>query len=282
MSSHGLNRPPAEDRLARTRARRVLAVLVVVAAVVLGLLGFGASQQWSWPGGNGPEVLGEPTPSGSATTSAAATPDPADALTDLLDRRATALRARDRSAWLATVDPANTDLVQGQGALFDRLLGVPFASVEFRYSSAGPALSQAQQTALGPSAWIAKVVFAYRFTGVSDTEIRREQYLTLAQRQGQWFVAGTGDGAGEKAQRDLWDFGPVHVYTGRRSLVISTAEQGLSAWANRVDAAAERVDKVWGTGWPRRAWSCWCPTARRRWRHCWDVPMSPASIRSPR
>jgi hypothetical protein len=94
------------------------------------------------------------------------------------------------------------------------------------------------------------VRLTYRLTPTAP-EITHEQHLTLV-RRGTWLVGGTDAGL---QQPDLWDLGPVTVTRGARSVVVSAARSTLQGTrtAAEADAAAARVDGVWGTGWPRTA-----------------------------
>ncbi len=225
---------------------RVVAILVAVLVVVGAGVLLGDARGWFRAGPA--RIEGGAASTTQPTDSAGSARDGVD---EVLQSRATALAERDRQAWLATVDPDLPQVVEAQARLFDNMGPVPFDRVEFRYVEAGGQLSAAQQAALGPEAWVAKVVFAYRLSGVADTEIRREQYLTMARRQGSWYVAGTNDGPTEGVQRDPWELGPVVVERGARSFVIATSPDALAGWAAKVDVAAANVDKVWGTAWPR-------------------------------
>ena len=82
-------------------------------------------------------------------------------------------------------------------------------------------------------------------------EVTHEQHLTLVRRGG-WLVGGTDAGP---QQPDLWDLGPVTVARGTRSVVVAAAGSQLpqARTAAEADAAAARVDAVWGRGWPRTA-----------------------------
>ncbi len=172
------------------------------------------------------------------------------ALDDLLAERAAALLARDREAWLQTVDPASTDFAARQATVFDNMAEVPFNNVRYVFGGNGPSLDEARTQQVGPGAWVARVVTVYRLAEADDADVRRESYLTLVQRDGSWLVADDADGGGSK---DLWDLGPVNVVRGDRSLVLGTADVStLEDIAGLSDGAADQVDSVWGTLWPRK------------------------------
>lgn len=223
-------------------------MVFVAVALLLGMAGlYGWRTQWF----GSPDAAAIPTSQPTTSTSV----DPVEArrqgLDEVLSRRATALSSRDRAGWLATVDPEAADFQAAQGQMFDDLGPVSFSRVSLGYAGTGPDLPAARQSLLGPQAWVAKVVFAYRIEGADDADVRREQYLTMVVRDGHWLVAGNSDGPTDGVQRDLWDLAAVHTARGQRSLVIGASPDGLRDLADQFDEAAVKVDQVWGTDWPR-------------------------------
>jgi hypothetical protein len=196
-----------------------------------------------------------PPPRPSQSTSAAPTPTVDEsvlrvqALDTLLSARSAAVKTRDKAAWMASIDPAATEFAARQSAVFDNLAEVPLEEWRYEYAGEGPALSAERMAVLGPDTWVARVVLVYRLADADLADVRREQYLTLVKRADRWLVASDADGG---SAPDLWDLGPVHVVRGERSLVLGTAgAEELQRYARETDAAAARVDGVWGTGWPR-------------------------------
>jgi len=191
-------------------------------------------------------------PAGSATTATAEVQDPEreGALQRLLDVRAGAVLAGDVDGVLATTDPAATDFRARQTLTARGLERVPLETWSYEVVGEGPDLGDGRRAELGQDAWVADVVLSYRVAGVDPVEQRRPQSLTVVRRDGRWLLADDADGPGRP---DLWDLGLVDVVEGRRTLVVGTAERAvLEHQAELGDAAAERVDAVWGTGWPRR------------------------------
>jgi hypothetical protein len=208
-----------------------------------------------------PSSVSSPARSRASTQvqSGATTTPTAPAVLDLLRRRSQAVLSRDAQAWLATVDPADTALVQRQTDLFARLAQLRATSWTYSLQSPDAVLPSGRRDALGPSAFLAHIRLAYRLApGVGAVE--RDQHVTFVQREGRWLVGGDEDGP---QQRDLWDLGAIDVSRGRRSVVVAAADATLPAsrTAAEADAAARRVDAVWGDDWPR-----------------WVVVMIPASL----
>jgi hypothetical protein len=171
------------------------------------------------------------------------------AVVDLLQRRSGAVQAGNRAAWLATVDPADKGLVQRQGDLFGRLSGLRPPSWSYSVEAPDAVLPAARRAALGTNSFLAHVRLAYRLAPGAG-EVQRDQHLTLVQRGGRWLVGGDQDG---RQQRDLWDLAPITVARGSRSVVVAARGATVPATrtASEADAAARRVDAVWGDAWPR-------------------------------
>jgi hypothetical protein len=241
--------PPARGERRAAAAGAALAVVTTLALVAgaLWLLGPGTR-----PAARAPQ----PSPAPTHTTPPTPTVEPAvlrlQALDTLLAERAQAVLQRDRTGWLATVDPRAAEFAAQQEAVFDNLAHVPLADWRYDYVGQGPALPADRQQTLGPDAWVARVVLAYQLQPAPGTdvgEVRREQYLTLVRRGPRWQVAADTDGA---SAPDLWDLAPVQVAHGKRSLVLGTADvEELRRYAQETDDAARHVDQVWGTAWPR-------------------------------
>jgi hypothetical protein len=188
------------------------------------------------------------------------TPDAAElrvqALQRLLDTRSRAVLHRDRAAWLSTVDPRSADFRRDQSTVFTNLRAVPFSdwSYTFAGSAAGPSLQRAQRLGVradGGDAWVARVQAGYRLRGYDGASSVTEQFLTLVDRDGRWYVAATADGS---TVPQPWDLGRVRVVRGNHVLVLGTASTAtLSELATAGDRAVGRITEVWGRDWPRRA-----------------------------
>jgi hypothetical protein len=249
-------RPPRPDAPVPGRYRRRLVAALIV------LLAVPAVHGASWlplAGGTSPARTQQAPParSGAGGPSGASggqvqTGDvpapPAAAVQDLLDRRAAAVVAGDRAAWLSTVDPRVPGLAAAQGEVFDRLRVVEPTSWRYELLAADVPLSAAQRAGLPPDAVGARVRLTYRL-GSAAPEIRREQDVALVRRT-RWLVAAPDVGS---LQRDPWDLGPVAVARGARSIVVALTDAPLPTrrTAAETDTAARRVDAVWGSDWPR-------------------------------
>jgi hypothetical protein len=202
--------------------------------------------------GRDPDASLSPSDESAAAPNRTVDPEAArlSALDGLLVARADALLNRDREGWLGTVDAVSSDFATRQAAVFDNLEKVPFNSIRFEFAGDGPALDESRSQQVGPEAWVARVVTIYRLAEADDADVRREQYLTLVNRDGRWLVADDTDGG---ASSDIWDLGPVNVVRGKRTLVLGTAKTSMLEQIAAIgDKAATKVDDVWGTHWPRK------------------------------
>jgi hypothetical protein len=181
------------------------------------------------------------------------------AVDEILDRRARAVRERDRAGFLADVDPA---FRRRQREVFDNLARLPLATWRQRAESADPA------AAGGRAAWTVRVALRYRLRGFDHMDAAAAQYLTFARRAG----AGRGlvlidDGAPQGLVDDpqIWDGGQLTVVHGGRSLVIGAGapRARLRQIAARLDRAVPAVTAVVGPDWGRRAVAIVPATAER-------------------
>lgn len=190
--------------------------------------------------------------SAAPTTSAAPDPLPAEtrAIKAVLSRRATALLHRDLAGWTATLDPTATTYRTAQLTMFDNAAAVPFSS--YYYDVDAPDVAAA--TVPSPGRLLVQVTLRYALRGFDPRPTALRDYLTFSTDAGGWLLAGDADGGkGFSSAKDLWDFGPVVVVHGRRSLVL--AHPHSLALAHTLAAAADdavpRVTAFWGTGWAR-------------------------------
>jgi hypothetical protein len=178
-----------------------------------------------------------------------------DAATSLLEARSRAILERDKAAFLALIDPAASRFRARQATLFNRLSKVPFAEWEYEFEGEGPALGDDAER-LPEGAFIARVLARYTLEG-TDSPVEREQFLTLAPRDGDWLIATdeyTGEGAPKpEFGRDIWELGPVTVVRGRSSLVIGEAKaSALRPFAREADRSVRDVRAVWKGKWSQR------------------------------
>lgn len=190
----------------------------------------------------------------------AGAPSAVRAVQALLDERAAALLSRDRSGWMAAVgadasvaDGGRTALGayrQRSAEVFDRLDPVPLGAWAWQVTGSGPALPDERAQQLPQGSWVARTTLVWSVDGAGDDPVRRQQDLTVVPAGDGWAVVDDDDG---ETVPDLWDLGDVDVVTTERAVVLGTAErEALERAAEVTTPAAEGVDAVWGTAWPRR------------------------------
>jgi len=192
----------------------------------------------------------QPVGASTPPPSAAAQDARQHAVSALLDQRAAALRDRDESAFLATVDPADPVFLDHQRDLFHNLAGVPLA--EWGYQVDGTNQTTPTSRPAADELWAPSVRLRYRLDGVDAEPSTRPMGYLFARHGDRWLLAS--DTAAGETWRGPWDFGPCHVLTSPAGLVLS--HPGGEALAARVLAelpsAVDVVSEVWGTAWPRQ------------------------------
>lgn len=170
----------------------------------------------------------------------------------LLARQASAVLHHDRTAFLAGVDPRSTRFLARQRQVFADLADVPLAAWSYTLVRVG-AFPLPPAADAGGRRTAAQVELRYRLRGYDTEPVVSTAYLTLAERDGRWYVAGDDDGApsGRRTAVQLWDQGPVRVVRGTHSLVLGTAAAAdLRGYADDADRAVPAVTRAWGSGWP--------------------------------
>lgn len=177
-----------------------------------------------------------------------------DTVGAMLDRRAKAVLAGNRAAFLASVDPRDAAFRAEQGRWFDNLAAVPFSGWTYQLGDRGDrTLPAARGALLGPAAFVAPVDVSFQISGYDYSAQHYEQMLTFVPRAGRWYVAGDDDVRSRVSHRELWDVGKVSVVRAKRGLVMGLGPVSLlRGYGRDVDRAVPRVDKVWGNEWSRR------------------------------
>jgi hypothetical protein len=182
----------------------------------------------------------------------------AEAIQRLLDRRAAAVLRHDRADFLATVDPAAHAFRDAQARLFAALAAVPLRSWSYQVAPAGERqLPANRRDGYAAPTYVPDVVrLHYQLRGFDDRPTSVPMYLTFVRRPAGWLLGSDRDldRTGIRTAREPWDFGPVQVVTGRRSLILGHPGSGrlLAGLAAEADSAVPAVTSVWGTGWRQR------------------------------
>jgi hypothetical protein len=148
-----------------------------------------------------------------------------DTVADLLKRRAAALVEKDRSKFLATVNPADAALRREQATWFDNLTAVPLTSWSYKMSSHEndklPAAAVARAATAGIDSFSTFVDVALRITGYDNAPSTHDEVYTFTPREGRWYVSGRWVAPG-RGNEQLWDVGKVHAPNPSRRVEIAS------------------------------------------------------------
>jgi hypothetical protein len=179
------------------------------------------------------------------------------AVRDLLNRRGRAVLRKDRSAFLATVDPASKAFRAKQATYFNNLAKVPFGTwtYELQDGIEGPNSGSQFQHYFAP-VWLPHVRVRYTLAGYDRQPTAGDAYFTFVKRGSKWLIGSDSDDAriGFTTTREIWDFGPINVVRGRNALVLGHPKSTVSlrTIADEIDRDVPRVNAVWGTTWSQR------------------------------
>lgn len=175
---------------------------------------------------------------------------------ELLDQRAAAVLARDRTAFLETIDPsASADFKDAQEELLSGLSSVPFASYALRLRAddiedLSEAVADDRDDA--DEIRLPLVEERLRVADVDSEEVVNDLWYTFVRRGETWYVNEDNDLAdlGLLTQRMLWSFGPVVMTDGPNVSVMSTAGD-VDRARTLLDITEEAVERLTGTlEWP--------------------------------
>lgn len=183
----------------------------------------------------------------SATGAAAA------AVARLLQQRAAAVSSRDLAAYTALLDPTVPTFVSAQRAQFVAMVQLPLTAVSYRADPASAAGRGRVAGYGGLATYAPTVALSYELAGFYDRPVTATEVDTFVDRGGRWLLASDTDFGAPSPQ--IWQYGPIQVVRGARSLVV--AQPGTVTAARAVAAEVDRdipaVSAVWGTDWSQRA-----------------------------
>jgi hypothetical protein len=236
-----------------TRARRV-AVIALCAGLALGVAGE-LKGRFDVPGAIGSLHQSARKAAGVNVTKQAASSVPTvdeqtarlAAAQTLLSARAAAVKARSKSAWMATVDLQGRGFRGRQSVEFDNLVKLPLGQFSYGVLQAVSSLTATRAHAVGPGAWAARVNGTYALAGFDRAPQSFEATYTLVHRPGGWRIADDADGA---TPLQMWDLPGLRVIRGKSGIVIGNApESRMRDYSTTADLAVRRVSGVWGTDW---------------------------------
>lgn len=237
-----------------TKGRRVAAI-ALCAGLVVAVAGQLSGNIDLRPGtGSVPQAILQAPSAGKSTAGAASSLPTLDEQTarmaaaqNLLKARAAAVKGRNKTAWMATVDAPSSAFRARQSVAFDNLIKLPLGQFSYDAVQLAPALSAARAQRVGPSAWVIKAPGTYSLAGYDLAPRSFEATYTLVQRPGGWRLADDTDGA---TALQMWDLPRMRVLRGRSAIVIGNApEARMRDYRATADSAVSRVSGVWGKGW---------------------------------
>jgi hypothetical protein len=178
------------------------------------------------------------------------------AVTALLHKRADAVRASDKAAFMADIATTDPAFVKRQQVIFDNLTKLPLAELSFALEP------QQQYDSLIDTSLAARyrslvramgVTVHYRIDGVDSTTVAAPWVPVFGFADDRWQLIG------ELADRSLpygtrgqpWDGGPIEVVKSARVVAIVSADDATRAklLLDRSEAGLSKIAKVRPSGW---------------------------------
>lgn len=214
----------------------------------------------SFPGQGAGPTPGPGQPLGAVTPPRQADLTRADAVAALLDRRAAAIRDRDRDTFLATLDPrADEPFVTTQLRLFDNLAEVPFDEWAYRVDAEDTldvSGLPADLTRGADEVWAPAVDLSYALRGGDVIPTRRAMGYLFARHGDAWYLRSDNalDRLGRRTWRGPWDFGPTRVTATEYGIVLSHPgdEPMVRRLTRELDDSVRAVSEIWPTDWSER------------------------------
>jgi hypothetical protein len=159
----------------------------------------------------------------------------------LLDRRAAAVLAADAAGYLS-VFAARPELQAQQAAEFAALTALGPSAFRYELLDAQPTVDALIATEASVQARL-----SYRIGGVDRSDAVVAAPMAMVLDPGGWRLAGDEPADGLTRSTQIWQYGPLEVVRGSRSVVVGLAGAGpVGGLAPRLDAAWGRVESVWG------------------------------------
>lgn len=229
--------------------------ILVAAAVTVALFGF-SLQSWH------PLEFAAGSPKGSENIAwiDALLPSARTAkIQEVMDRRAAAVRSRDRAAFLADVNPADADFLRKQEVVYDNLVQLPLAELGFHveadvsYSKFIPVKFKSR---FHFAVYAPGVTVRYRVLGIDEGTVAAPWVPILGHVDGRWVIVGQAvePGLPYGANGQAWDAGPIVVSKSSRAVVVLSAEDAERGpyLLKLAEAGLDQVNAVRRDGWVRK------------------------------
>lgn len=179
-------------------------------------------------------------------------------IASLLQRRAAAVNAGDRQAFLATIDAGAVELREAQGLWFDRMRALSLLdyALEPETETMGELTRAADRRRYGAPVLVRLVEERFRIPGFDDNPASNDHYYTFVKRAEGWRIASDADvsNLGLASARQPWDFGPVQIFSSDHFLLVAHPDEASFApdLLRLAEEALPSVDRVWSGSWSRR------------------------------
>jgi hypothetical protein len=185
-----------------------------------------------------------PTPSAPPPTDPAV--EARHAATDLVNQRVSALGAKDKTTWLATVTDPGSGFGADQAALFERMTALPIGQLALR--SVDIERPPGAAATGEPESWVARVRQAYAFTGYDPGQRDYTVSYVLKHTAAGWRFTGVAGGTNDVQPFDL---AGLNVVSSPDTLVIGDLPKAsLRPYLTLGDTAHDRMAAVWGEAQP--------------------------------
>jgi hypothetical protein len=173
----------------------------------------------------------------------------------LLERRGTAVRARDRAAFLADIHGHDGAFQRRQEVTYDNLVKLGLSELTYTLEPRGDngTIPAAMRTRYNDEAVALAVTMQYKVEGVDSKAVAVPWVPIVAPVDGRWLIVGEASGKdlpfGLNGQ--AWDAGPITVVRGRRVVAVLSADDADrgSFLLQLAEAALDRVAAVRNGGW---------------------------------
>ncbi len=193
-------------------------------------------------------------PGGFAATSAV--PSARAAIQELLDRRAQAVKERDRDAFMSTVAPFDRAFVHRQRDLFEWMEPLDLESYELiaDWGRGGDLVRREDERAYpkADSVAIPVTIEHYKLAGIDPEPAFEDLYYTFVEVDGEWLIADDTalEEVGLYSARHLWDFGPLLRHESTHfELYVHPCEAepcpDVDALLDAAERGYDRVQKYW-------------------------------------
>lgn len=243
----------------RSKARTWLGAAIAAAVLAgLALVSLPGTDEADGPSAGPGRPMGAVSPAPPADQAAATR---ADAVTDLLNRRAKAVADHDEQAFLATLDPKADDVfVSTQRRLFQNLTGVPLDEWSYRLHPDDTldvtGVPDRDSAAPSDELWAPAVDLRYALRGGDVIPTERTMGYLFARHGDDWYLRSDTalDGEGRRTWRGPWDFAPCVVTTTEHGIVLSHpgSQPMVDRLVRELDPAVRAVSELWPTRWSQR------------------------------